>query len=293
MAWPNRSNTLATSDSQGTAENATQGESTMMSTAEGSTTASRHYNRGAQPSLTVRSIIPNPTKCLIDNSEVEEYDETLLMHLRKLSEYTNSKANIYALGKLLLTATWGQYKPINDRSKVLCDPATGDLITIWVVGRIAKMWFMRFSKPESQATLTIMPLSRTLAHQSALLLAKFSTPALSLTPQGLDIIRAIKWQNVRGGDTVNEAILFDAVYDARRDGSLKTYSERPIWNLTDLKSGDLVLLEMKMTRYSKKQEDNKWHSHTQYEMIALSLLDIAEFPEEDGQGTTQIDGLAI
>ncbi|KAG1871363.1 hypothetical protein DFJ58DRAFT_722786 [Suillus subalutaceus] len=279
-----------------------------MSTMEGSTTASRHHNRGAQPSLTVRSIIPNPTKCLIDNSEVEEYDETLLMRLRKLSEYTNSKANIYALGKLLPTATWGQYKPINNRSKVLCDPATGDPITIWVVGRIAKMWFMRFGKPESRVTLTIMPLSRTLAHQSVLLLAKFSTPALSennyilkikydcivgLTPQGLDIICTIKWQNVRGGDTVNKAILFDTVYDARRDRSLKTYSERPIWNLTDLKSGDLVLLEMKMTHYSKKQEDNKWHSRAQYEMIAISLLDIAEFPEEDGQGTTQIDGLAI
>ncbi|KAG1769898.1 hypothetical protein EV702DRAFT_1202679 [Suillus placidus] len=58
-------------------------------------------------------------------------------------------------------------------------------------------------------------------------------------------------------------------------------------------TGDLVLLEMKMTRYSKKHEDNKWHSHAQYEMIAISLLDIADLPEEDTQGATQIDGLAI
>jgi hypothetical protein len=61
----------------------------------------------------------------------------------------------------------------------------------------------------------------------------------------------------------------------------------------DLKPGDLVLLEMKMTRYSKKHDDNKWHSRAQYEMIAISLLDIADMPEDDGQGNMQIDGLAI
>lgn len=89
-----------------------------------------------------------------------------------------------------------------------------------------------------------------------------------------------------------QAILFDAVYDARTDGSLKSYKERPLWNLTDLKPGDLVLLEMKMTRYSKRQDD-KWQSHAQYEMIAISLLDIAEMPEESKEEFSDIDGLAI
>lgn len=90
----------------------------------------------------------------------------------------------------------------------------------------------------------------------------------------------------------SQAILFDAVYDVRADGSLKTYSERPLWNLSDLKPGDLVLLEMKMTRYSKKIED-KWHSRAQYEMIAISLLNISDIIEEETQGTNQIDGLSI
>lgn len=31
-----------------------------------------------QPTLTVRSVLPNPTKCLIDNSEIEGYDEILV-----------------------------------------------------------------------------------------------------------------------------------------------------------------------------------------------------------------------
>jgi hypothetical protein len=88
-------------------------------------------------------------------------------------------------------------------------------------------------------------------------------------------------------------MLFDAVYDARKEGSLKTYNERPIWKLTDLKPGDLILLEMKMSRYSRKGDDNKWHSRAQYEMIAISLLCMGEMPEEEGQGSHHIDGLAI
>ncbi|KAG2109791.1 hypothetical protein BD769DRAFT_1392410 [Suillus cothurnatus] len=215
---------------------------------------------------------------LIEDDKVEDYDEVLKIHLHKLSEYTNPKASVYALGKLLPTTTWGQYKVIRDCSKVLCNPATGEPITIWVVGKIAKMWFTKFGIPENQASITIMPLSKTLAQQSAILLAKLSSPAL--TPQSTQIVRAMKWQNGKNSSVDTKAILFDAVYDARPEGSLKTYDERPLWSLSDLKPGDLILLEMKMTCYMKKVDD-KWESHGQYEMMAISLLNIAPMPEPD------------
>ncbi|KAG2152072.1 hypothetical protein BD769DRAFT_1658506 [Suillus cothurnatus] len=242
-----------------------------------------------QATNTVQTVLPSPTKILIEDDEVEDYDEVLKTRLRKLSEYTNPKASVYALGKLLPTATWGQYKAIRDRSKVLCDPATGEPITIWVVGKIAKMWFTKFGIPENQASITIMPLSKTLAQQSAILLAKLSSPAL--TPQSTQIVRAMKWQNGKNSSVDTKAILFDAVYDARPEGSLKTYDERPLWSLSDLKPGDLILLEMKMTRYTKKVDD-KWESRAQYEMMAISLLNIAPMPEPD-EGVSPIDGLAI
>jgi hypothetical protein len=107
------------------------------------------------------------------------FNKDINRRLKILSEYTNPKANIYALGKLLPTATWGPYKPVNDQSKILCDPATGEPLTIWIVGHIAKMWFMKQGNLEKQATITIMPLSQTLAKQSGLLLTKFSNPVLS------------------------------------------------------------------------------------------------------------------
>ncbi|KAG2133025.1 hypothetical protein DEU56DRAFT_914044 [Suillus clintonianus] len=210
-----------------------EGESAMTTTPD-----VKRGSGATQPTLSVRSVLPNPTKCLIEDSEVEEYDDILIARLHKLSEYTNTHANIYALGKLLPTATWGQYRPINDRSKILCDPATGEPLTIWIVGRIAKMWFTKFGNPEKQASMTIMPLSKTLAQQSGILLAKMSNPIMSINQQATQIIRAIKWQNPKNSDTGTEAMLFDAVYDARAEGSLKTYSERPLWNLTDLKPGD-------------------------------------------------------
>lgn len=93
--------------------------------------------------------------------------------LQKLSQYENTEANIYMLMELLPTATWGQYKLVNNRNKILCDPAMGNPITIWVVGWIAKMWFTKHGKPENQVSLTIIPLLKTLAQQSALLLVKF------------------------------------------------------------------------------------------------------------------------
>ncbi|KAG1856184.1 hypothetical protein C8R48DRAFT_776018 [Suillus tomentosus] len=178
-----------------------------------------------QPTLSVRTVIPNPTKLLIDEGEVKDYGNELKARLHKLSNYTNEKANVYALGRLLPTAMWGQYKAVNDRSKTLCDPATGEPLTIWVVGHITRMWFAKRGVPESQASITILPLTQNLARQSTHLLAKFSSPVLAVNEQTTHNIRAIKWQNARNDDIQTEAILFDSVYDARGEGSLKTYDE--------------------------------------------------------------------
>ncbi|KAG2100048.1 hypothetical protein BD769DRAFT_1394039 [Suillus cothurnatus] len=106
-----------------------------------------------------------------------------------------------------------------------------------------------------------MLLSKSLAQQSATLLAKMSNPVLMVNQQSTQVICAIKWQN----------------------------SKKMTRKQSDLKPGDLVLLEMKMTRYLKKIED-KWHSRAQYEMIAISLLNISNIIEEETQGTNQIDG---
>lgn len=97
----------------------------------------------------------------------------------KLSTYANAKADVYTLGSLLPNATWGPYKVIGDRSKVVCDPMTAVPLTVWIVGHIAKMWFIKQGRPDNQASITVIPLSQALAQQSAVLLAKLSNPQLS------------------------------------------------------------------------------------------------------------------
>ncbi|KAG1753301.1 hypothetical protein EDB19DRAFT_1824047 [Suillus lakei] len=97
----------------------TRGDDSVATTAGTSAATPKHDTGTSQPTLAVKTVIPHPTKQLMNDFEVEEYDEALKAWLKTLSEYTNAKADIYALGKLLPTATWGPYRPINDRSKIL------------------------------------------------------------------------------------------------------------------------------------------------------------------------------
>lgn len=92
--------------------------------------------------------------------------------------------------------------------------------------------------------------------------------------------------------TLLKPVLFDAVYDARKEGSLKNYGERPVWQVADLKRGDLILLEAKISRYSMKNNKGRWISRVQYEMVALSLLNMSEINEEEGN-KQDIEGLSI
>jgi hypothetical protein len=47
-------------------------------TSKGVSTVGKRGTGAIQPTLTVRSVIPNPTKCLLDQEEIEEFDETLI-----------------------------------------------------------------------------------------------------------------------------------------------------------------------------------------------------------------------
>ncbi|KAG1856867.1 hypothetical protein C8R48DRAFT_674831 [Suillus tomentosus] len=245
-----------------------------------------------QPTITIKSIISHPTKQLVDEEEVEQYNDKLRARIGKLSTFSNAKAGVFALGCLLPNATWGPYKAVGDRSKMICDPMTGEPLTVWVVGHIARLWFMRQGCPENQASITVIPLSQTLAQQSATLLAKLSKPQTIVETQQTQDIRAVKWQSTKVGGESSEPVLFDAVYDARKEGSLKNYGERLIWQVGDLKRGDLVLLEARITRYSVKNEKGRWISRVQYEMVAISLLNMSEVNEEE-ESKQNIEGLSI
>ncbi|KAG1842480.1 hypothetical protein C8R48DRAFT_781076 [Suillus tomentosus] len=243
----------------------------VVKTSKECSTGKEPLTRGTtQPTITIKSIISHPTKQLVDEEEVEQYNDRLRARIGKLSTFSNVKAGVFALGCLLPNATWGPYKAVGDRSKTICDPMTGEPLTVWVVGHIARLWFMRQGRLENQASITVIPLSQTLAQQSAMLLAKLSKPQTVVETQQTRDIRAVKWQSTKVGGESSEPVLFDVVYDARKEGSLKNHGERPIW----------------------QNEKGRWISKAQYEMVAISLLNMSEVNEEE-ESKQNIEGLSI
>ncbi|KAF8433751.1 hypothetical protein L210DRAFT_878203, partial [Boletus edulis BED1] len=208
-----------------------------------------------------------------------------------LSTYVNKKANVYALGKLLPTATWGNFQPQSDCRNELCNPATNEPVIIWTVRHITTSWFARNSEPERQASITVIPVSQSVAEQYALLLAGLCTPPLKYTGDSVNAVRAIKWQSERGS---SEPILFNDVYDARDVFTNK--KDMPHIIATELQKSDLVLLEGKLTRYPAQDEEKKWTvKRVQMELLAISLLasGVIQDNHKTVGGMREISGLHI
>ncbi|KAG6372683.1 hypothetical protein JVT61DRAFT_7446 [Boletus reticuloceps] len=65
---------------------------------------------------------------------------------------------------------------MSNHSKILCNPATNNMIIIWIIGHVVSTWFQNNGWVEKQALITVMPLSDELRTQTACLLAGLSVP---------------------------------------------------------------------------------------------------------------------
>ncbi|KAG6382099.1 hypothetical protein JVT61DRAFT_742 [Boletus reticuloceps] len=238
--------------------------------------------------VTVQNIIQHPTSKLIDDNHVALYEPKLRIRLQQLSTYVNKEANVYALGKLLPTATWGAFLPLADHQNELCNPATNQPLVVWTVGHIATTWFTRNGEPEKQASITVVPLSQKLIEQYNLLIGGLSVPP-SHTTGSIGAVRAVKWQSEKGSDTLT---LFEEVYDARNVFTNK--KDMPGYLVTDLKKNDLVLIEGRFTKYRTKDEENKWSlQRVQMELDAISLLHSNNYQHSQASNARDILGLHI
>ncbi|KAF8443748.1 hypothetical protein L210DRAFT_792043, partial [Boletus edulis BED1] len=173
--------------------------------------------------------------------------------INALSSFVDKEANVYALGSILLTATWGSYQPFKDHRDLLCNPVTNVPIVVWTVGHIASAWFLKRGVPEKQAAVTVIPLSNMLGAQTSRLLGGLAIPPIKSTDDPVNAVRAIKWQSTKLSD---EPELFGDIYDAHDIFANK--SELPPYLIEDLKKDDLVLLECKIICYKVKDANNKW-----------------------------------
>ncbi|KAG6378305.1 hypothetical protein JVT61DRAFT_14025 [Boletus reticuloceps] len=238
--------------------------------------------------VTVQSIIPHPTQKVIDDNHVALYEPKLRVRLQQLSTYVNKEANVYALGKLLPTATWGAFLPLADHQNELCNPSTNKPLTVWTVGHIATTWFARNGEPERQASIAVVPLSQSLIEQYNLLVGGLLIPP-SHTTDSVGAVRAVKWQSEKGSSMPT---LFEEVFDAREVFTNK--KDMPDYLVTDLKKNDLVLIEGKVTKYRAKDEHNKWSlQHVQMELAAISLLHSNDYQHGPASNAHDIMGLHI
>ena len=146
--------------------------------------------------VTVGTVIPRPTKCLVDPDHVSACSDKLLRqvvpcisdhlshdlgrHINSLSNYVNVSVKTYALGHVPSNATWEKYDPYDDQSKELCIPTTNNRLHIWIVGRISTVWFMKNGAPDNQCSVSIIPLSESLGLQANQLIAGLSSPSLRM-----------------------------------------------------------------------------------------------------------------
>ncbi|KAF8131103.1 hypothetical protein EV363DRAFT_1296544 [Boletus edulis] len=199
------------------------------------------------------------------------------MWINTLSSFVNREANVYALGSILPTVTWGLYEPFQDHRCQLCNPLTNIPIVVWMVGHIGSMWFLKQGKPEKQAAVTVIPLSHSGDIRDATNLVK------EFTDDPVNAVRAIKWQNSKASDDLKE--LFGEVFDAH--DILTNKAEMPPYPVEELKKNDLVLLESKIICYKLKDANNNWTiHHVQMEMLTISLLYCADLEESADKETS-------
>jgi len=163
----------------------------QLARAENAKNSCNAASTGNQLSVTVKSVIPNPTNCFINPDGVIGFSDVLLRQVpcfitfllshrprcvQALSNYVNAAAKTYALGCLPTNVTWGKYDPYNDWSKDLCIPTTNERIHIWIVGHITSLWFMKNGASDNQCSMTVLPLSNTLGIQANQLISGLSSP---------------------------------------------------------------------------------------------------------------------
>ncbi|KAG9312346.1 hypothetical protein JVU11DRAFT_7664 [Chiua virens] len=161
-------------------------------------------------------------------------------------------------------------------------------ITIWTIGHLASVWFLKNEEPEKQASITIVPLLESLAQQTVKLMNGLAVPPIDYIYSSTNFIRATKWRSGKGDDHPE---LFDNVFDAHE--VFMDRNNMPRYSVHNLKKDDLVLLETKISHYQLKDQDHKWSSlRPQMDILAISILYDADDEEQEAQAPT-IQGLHI
>ena len=93
--------------------------------------------------------------------------------------YKQPSKNVYAIDLLPTETEWGVNRPFDDKSALLCKPGTQEPYTIWVVGRVSRMWFQTAKgEPVEHASIHVVPLTDGAAQNAHKLISDLSKPTI-------------------------------------------------------------------------------------------------------------------
>ncbi|KAI0066971.1 hypothetical protein BV25DRAFT_1912314 [Artomyces pyxidatus] len=207
--------------------------------------------------------------------------------------YVNSADHTFSITMLPREIGWGPHG--TPQANTICVENTAIPVVVWHVGEVTKMWFFdRQGEPADRVSVTFSPVTDAGLEAANRMIEVYSdnggkgefffcacyvlilTPAKeSMDPYATEI-KAYKWQSVRvPGSKAPVATPFRRLYDAtnkfQRKGDMRAID--PV----DLRIGDVVLVEVFVTRY-KQKADNRWKMVN--DLRSLSVLKRGAPPEE-------------
>ena len=93
-------------------------------------------------------------------------------------EWADDQNLTYSIRKLPSKREWGKDMPFENKSSILCQTGSNIPYTIWILGRVSKLWFFDRGNPASQVSINIMPLDTQDGVIARQLLATYSHPDL-------------------------------------------------------------------------------------------------------------------
>ncbi|KAJ7902446.1 hypothetical protein B0H13DRAFT_2335495 [Mycena leptocephala] len=207
--------------------------------------------------------VGTPLQDLVDlgvaASRVESWTEHEMKRLKVLLQWADPTRNTYSIDKGPNKKDWGVRAVFVDSSNTVCAAGSTDPLTFWVPGEIASQWwFDNEGYPASRAAISIAPMVDSISEYCKNQLNELCMPTGSskVAEQfGPSQVKASRWMNVRSGKgEPSKTTEFKAVYDARK--SLRDKSLLPQLHVGQLKLHDIVVMEVRLSRYAVKEESS-------------------------------------
>ncbi|KAJ7720615.1 hypothetical protein B0H16DRAFT_383252 [Mycena metata] len=194
----------------------------------------------------------------VDGDRVAGWSAKDLKRLAVLVTFVDDTQRRYAIDHAPNGKDWGVPAPFDNQANTICASGTSKPLEFWIVGEIAGQWWYdtKGFSPADRPGISVQPMVSSVPEFCKRMLTELCMPAnhSNWAEQfGVQQVKASRWMNARTqGGQVTQATEFKAVYDARQ--ALRDKSQLQPLSVSQLKIHDIVVLEVRVTRYAVQAE---------------------------------------